>query len=244
MAPRKGVKGSPTFRSCLAPGSLRFGVSFFPLALGGGMRRYVPHLLPWMVRRSAHRFLLLHGPQGQPSVGQTLGRLGPAERNRVLPMSFEDRDRILRHADAFDLLLLSAQLPLSGPARPAHGRRAGRSAGALLPRMLHTGIAPDPRRPAPHTARDGAAALRPGVDGRRDLLQGAEEGFVALVGLRAERFELSPENGGQARPPGRRRRGGSHHISPARRHGTGEDRLARRRADGVDANEVAAGRPL
>ena len=34
------------------PESLRIGVNLFPLALaGGGMRQYVLHLLPWMVRR-------------------------------------------------------------------------------------------------------------------------------------------------------------------------------------------------
>ena len=86
------------------PESLRIGVNLFPLALaGGGMRQYVLHLLPWMVRRSPHRFLLFHGAQAQPSVAQLLRGLHPAERNRVLPIYFEDQDQILRKAHHFDV---------------------------------------------------------------------------------------------------------------------------------------------
>jgi glycosyl transferase family 4 len=91
-------------RDPLPPESLRIGVNLFPLALaGGGMRQYVLHLLPWMVRLSPHRFLLFHGPQAQPSVAQILRGLRPAERNRVLPLYFEDQDRIFRKAHAFDV---------------------------------------------------------------------------------------------------------------------------------------------
>ena len=86
------------------PASLRIGVNLFPLALaGGGMRQYVLHLLPWMVRRSPHRFLLFHGAQAQSSVAQLLRQLHPAERNRVLPFFFEDQDQILRKAHLFDV---------------------------------------------------------------------------------------------------------------------------------------------
>ena len=87
------------------PGPLRIGVNLFPLALaGGGMRQYVLHLLPWMVRRSSHQFLLFHGAQAQSSVAQLLRRLPAAERNRVLPVYFEDQDQILRRAGRFDVL--------------------------------------------------------------------------------------------------------------------------------------------
>ncbi len=84
--------------------SLRIGVNLFPLALaGGGMRQYVLQLLPDMVRRSSHRFLLFHGAQAQPSVAQLLRRLHPAERNRVLPFFFEDQEQILRRSHRFDV---------------------------------------------------------------------------------------------------------------------------------------------
>ncbi|HVS40130.1 MAG TPA: glycosyltransferase family 1 protein [Gemmataceae bacterium] len=86
-------------------GFLRIGVNLFSLTLnGGGMRQYALDLLPWMVRRSPHRFLLFHGAQAQPSVAQLLRRLHPAERNRVLPIYFEDQDQIFRKAPWFDVL--------------------------------------------------------------------------------------------------------------------------------------------
>ena len=83
---------------------LRIGVNLFPLALaGGGMRQYVLQLLPRLVRRSPHRFLLFHGAQAQPSVARLLHDLRPADRNRVLPFFFEDQDQIFRQAHHFDV---------------------------------------------------------------------------------------------------------------------------------------------
>ena len=86
------------------PEPLRIGVNLFPLTrTGGGMRQYVLQLLPWMVRRSPHRFLLFHGAQRSPPWPSLLRGLHPAERNRVLPFYFEDQDQILRKAHRFDV---------------------------------------------------------------------------------------------------------------------------------------------
>jgi glycosyltransferase involved in cell wall biosynthesis len=83
---------------------LRIGVNLWPLTTrGGGMRHYVLQLLPWLARLSGHRFLLFHGPHGQPSLAPMLRRLAHDERRRLRPVEVESQEEIYAHAHRFDV---------------------------------------------------------------------------------------------------------------------------------------------
>jgi glycosyltransferase involved in cell wall biosynthesis len=90
---------------------MRIGINLYALTLhGGGMREYVVQLLPWLVRRSSHSFLLFYASQGQPSLALILRQLSRSERGRVETVEIIHQDEIYRHAARFDLFFC----PLNG----------------------------------------------------------------------------------------------------------------------------------
>jgi glycosyltransferase involved in cell wall biosynthesis len=83
---------------------LRVGVNLWPLTTrGGGMRHYVLQLLPWLARLSRHRFLLFHGPHGQPTLAPILRRMSHGQRRRCLAIEIESQQQIYTHAHRFDV---------------------------------------------------------------------------------------------------------------------------------------------
>ncbi|MGC1275431.1 MAG: glycosyltransferase family 1 protein [Planctomycetaceae bacterium] len=111
---------SPTINLFVGDGSaklpknrhrLRLGVNLFPLALrGGGMRQYVLQLLPLLVRRTDHEFVIFHGLTALPSIGGTLRGLSDAERARVRLVEVEHSHEIYAHTKSFDVYFC----PLNG----------------------------------------------------------------------------------------------------------------------------------
>jgi glycosyltransferase involved in cell wall biosynthesis len=83
---------------------LRIGVNLIALSLGGGgMRQYVLQLLPWLLRLSAHQFVLFYHLQGWPSLAGMLRRLTAADRGRIRTIRIEDQDEVFSYADTFDV---------------------------------------------------------------------------------------------------------------------------------------------
>jgi len=96
---------APTIEANPPPSALRIGVNLVLLGPRiGGMRQYVLQLIPWMVRRSSHDFLLFHTWKGQSSLAQMLRGMTLAERRRIELVLVEDHDAIYRHAGRFDVL--------------------------------------------------------------------------------------------------------------------------------------------
>lgn len=89
----------------------RIGINLFPLELrGGGMKHYVLQLLPLLVRRTNHEFVLYHGLTGLPSIGGVWRDLSSAERARVRLVEIGHAHEIYGHAKDFDVYFC----PLNG----------------------------------------------------------------------------------------------------------------------------------
>src|SRR5262249_507456 len=91
----RGPAGPPSISSRSDPdrNDMRIGINLYALTLhGGGMREYVVQLLPWLVRRSSHSFLLFYASQGQPSLALILRQLSRAERSRVETVEIVHQD--------------------------------------------------------------------------------------------------------------------------------------------------------
>jgi glycosyltransferase involved in cell wall biosynthesis len=104
MADTMVAQGRQEVRDPRSVSGLRIGVNLFALSLGGGgMRQYVLQLLPWLLRLSAHRFVLFYQLQGWPSLAGMLRRLSAADRGRIQTIEIEDQQDVFAHTDAFDV---------------------------------------------------------------------------------------------------------------------------------------------
>jgi len=82
---------------------MRIGVNLYALSLhGGGMRQYVLQLLPALVRRSSHHFVLFSGSASRSSVSLILKQISLAERYRVRVVDVPHQEAIHTHSDLFD----------------------------------------------------------------------------------------------------------------------------------------------
>jgi glycosyltransferase involved in cell wall biosynthesis len=96
--------GTPLRKARRVAGALRIGVNLVALVSnGGGMRQYVLQLLPWMLRQSAHHFVLFYHWRSQPTITTMLRRLTRAERNRVRTVFIIDQVEIFGYAADFDV---------------------------------------------------------------------------------------------------------------------------------------------
>jgi glycosyltransferase involved in cell wall biosynthesis len=82
----------------------RIGINLSGLTLGGGgMRQYVLQLLPWLLRLSAHRFVVFYHLQGWPSLASLLRRLSPEQRGRLELVEVHRQEDVFAHAGRFDV---------------------------------------------------------------------------------------------------------------------------------------------